>query len=213
MITSATPAEGKTTTAVYLAIAHAQLKHKTLLIDCNLRRPGVHTRLKINPEAGLAAVIQKDMLWHDKLVTLAEFPDLDILPTGQTALKGAGRRTEVTEARLDILPCRRGADIIGRFLPKILEEAASEYELIIIDSPPILGLPEPLQMAAAVDGVILVVKAGGTNRTAIGSALDTLQRVRANVLGVVLNELTRETSDNHQYYGYYEDYKKYSKSA
>jgi succinoglycan biosynthesis transport protein ExoP len=213
MITSATPAEGKTTTAVYLAIAHAQLRHKTLLIDCNLRRPGVHGKLGIDPETGLASLVQKDMPWRDKLVRLADFPDLDILPTGRSAKTSAPRRSDLTTAPLDILPCRRGADVIGSFLPKFLEEAGREYDLIIVDSPPILGLPEPLQMAAAVDGVILVVKAGGTDRTAVRSALTTLQRVRANMVGVVLNELTRETSDSHQHYGYYEDYKDYRRSA
>jgi succinoglycan biosynthesis transport protein ExoP len=121
MITSATPAEGKTTTAVHLAIAHAQQKHKTLLIDCDLRRPGVHSKLGINPETGLAAVLQNGMQWREKLVKLPDLDDLDILPTGFSS--------------------RRAADLIGRRLPEILEDAGNEYDLIVVDSPPILGFP------------------------------------------------------------------------
>jgi succinoglycan biosynthesis transport protein ExoP len=193
MVTSATPSEGKTTTAVHLAIAHAQQKHRTLLIDCDLRRPGVHTKLGINPESGLAAVLQNGMQWREKLVKLPELDDLDILPTGSSS--------------------RRAADLIGRRLPEILEEASHEYDLIIVDSPPILGFPEPLQMAAAVDGVVMVAKAGETNRKTVGSALSTLQRVRANVVGLVLNSVTSNMSDSYRYYGYYGKYYNYYKPA
>jgi succinoglycan biosynthesis transport protein ExoP len=181
MITSATPAEGKTTTAVHLAIAHAQQKHKTLLIDCDLRRPGVHSKLGINPESGLAAVLQNGMRWREKLVKLPELDDLHILPAGFTS--------------------RRAADLIGRRLPEILEDAAREYDLVVVDSPPILGFPEPLQMAAAVDGVIVVAKAGKTNRKTVGNALTILQRVRANVVGLVLNSVTSNMSDSYRDYG------------
>jgi capsular exopolysaccharide synthesis family protein len=193
MVTSATPAEGKTTTAVHLAIAHAQQKHKTLLIDCDMRRPGVHSKLGINPESGLAAILQNGLQWREKLVKLVELPDLDILPSGFSS--------------------RRAADLIGASLPRILEEAVPDYDLIIIDAPPMLGFPEPLQMAAAVDGVVLVALAGQTNRNAVGSALTTLQRVRANVVGLVLNEVTKDMSDSyHYYYGYYGKYYRYYKS-
>jgi len=193
MVTSATPAEGKTTTAVHLAIAHAQQKHKTLLIDCDMRRPGVHSKLGINPETGLAAVLQNGLKWREKLVKIVELSDLDILPTGPSS--------------------RRGADLIGRRLPEILEQAASEYDLIVVDSPPILGFPEPLQMAAAVDGVVMVAKAGETDRKAVGSAITTLQRVRANIVGVVLNSVTSNMSDSYRYYGYYGKYYRYYKPS
>jgi capsular exopolysaccharide synthesis family protein len=189
MITSAAPAEGKTTTAVHLAIAHAQQKHKTLLIDCDMRRPGVHGKLGINPESGLATVLQNGLQWREKLVKLVDLPDLDILPSGFSS--------------------RRAAELIGASLPRILEEAVPDYDLIVIDSPPILGFPEPLQIAAAVDGVVLVALAGQTSRNAVGSALNTLQRVRANVVGLVLNEVTKDVSDSYYYYGYYGKYYRY----
>ncbi len=64
-------------------------------------------------------------------------------------------------------------------------------------------------MAAAVDGVVIVAKAGETNRKAVGSALNTLQRVRANVVGLVLNEVTSDLSDSYHYYGYYGSYYKH----
>jgi succinoglycan biosynthesis transport protein ExoP len=192
MVTSAAPAEGKTTTAVHLAIAHAEQKHKTLLIDCDLRRPGVHEKLGIKPEVGLSTVLQNGMQWREKLVRLVEVPGLDILPAGPAS--------------------RRAADLIGNGLPRILEEAGHEYDLIIIDSPPILGFPEPLQMAAAADGIVLVARAGETNRDAVGSAITTLQRVRANVIGLVLNEVTKEMSDTYYYHGYYGKYNRYYKA-
>jgi succinoglycan biosynthesis transport protein ExoP len=186
MVTSAAPAEGKTTTAVHLAIAHAQQKHKTLLIDCDMRRPGVHCKFGINPQSGLASALQNGMAWREKLVKLVELPGLDILPSGPSS--------------------RRAADLIGASLPRILEEALPDYDLIVIDSPPMLGFSEPLQMAAAVDGVLIVALAGQTNRNAVGSVLNSLQRVRANVVGLVLNEVTKDMSDAYHYYGYYGRY-------
>ena len=104
---------------------------------------------------------------------------------------------------------RRATALIGRGLPQILEQAARDYDLIIVDAPPTLGFPEPLQMAAAVDGVILVAQAGQTNRKAVGAALSTLQHVHANVLGVVLNAVTSETSDSYNYFGSYGKYSRY----
>lgn len=185
LVTSAAPGEGKTTTAVHLALAHARQKYRTLLVDADLRRPSVHRLLGIPAGPGLAAVLSDGLDWRGRLVKLDGLPDLDVLPAG-LAVRGA-------------------AELLGRSLPAILGEAASGYDLVVLDSPPVLGFPEPLQMAAAVDGVVLVALAGKTDRKAVASAVATLQRLRANVMGVVLNEVTRSLGDGYYgYYGYYD---------
>jgi capsular exopolysaccharide synthesis family protein len=193
MLTSASPAEGKTTIAVHLAITHAQQKHKTLLIDGDLRRPGVHAKLGLTSESGLAAALMNGLCWREKLIQPEAVPGLYVLPAGPSS--------------------RCCADLIGASLKQILAQAEAEYDLVIVDAPPILGFPEPLQMAAAVDGVVMVAVAGETNRKAIESALATLRRVRANVLGLVLNEITSDTSDGYYYHGYYGKYYKYYRAG
>ena len=193
LLTSATPGEGKTTAAIHLAIAHAQQKLKTLLIDADLRRPGIARTLGLKPAEGLAAILNNGMLWRDKLTQLDGLPDLDILPAGPVS--------------------RRTVDLLGPGLPKILDEAEKDYDLIVIDAPPLLGFSEPLKMATCVDGVVVVSLAGQTNRKAIASVMATLQRLRANVVGLVLNEVTHEMSDSYYYYGYYGKKYKYYKHA
>ena len=89
-----------------------------------------------------------------------------------------------------------------------MEEASREYDLVVLDAPPLLGFAEPLQMASAVDGVIVVARAGDTSRTALSSVITTLARLRANLVGVVLNEVHREISPGY-YYSYYNRYSKY----
>jgi Mrp family chromosome partitioning ATPase len=85
---------------------------------------------------------------------------------------------------------------------------AQEYDLIVLDAPPLLGFAESLQLAAAADGVVVVTRAGDTNRKAVAAALSTLNHLRANVVGLVLNQVKRSHSDHYYYYGYYGKYYK-----
>jgi len=186
LVTSASPAEGKSTVAAHLAAAHAEQHHKTLLIDGDLRRPSAHKFFNLPTDKGLSTVLTGALPWREAVCNAANFADLHIIPAGP--------------------PSRRAADLIGRALPDIIEEATSEYDLVILDSPPLIGFPEPLQMAANVDGVLIVTRAGHTNRKAVSAVLSTLNRLRANVVGLVLNEVTREMSDSYYYYGYYTRY-------
>ena len=194
LLTSATPREGKTTTSVHLALAHSSQGRKTLLIDADLRRPGVHTRFGLPNERGLSTVTSGEVVWREVVQSLEGYPDLAILTAGPA--------------------CRRAADRLGTSLEKLLNDAEKEYDLVIVDAPPLLGFAEPLQMAAVVDGVVVITLAGQTNRNAVSSVISSLKRLKANVIGVALNEVRADMSDRYYYYGYYgKYYSKYYKPA
>lgn len=182
MVTSAIPGEGKTLTSVHLAAAHASQKRKTLLVDGDLRRPSVHAYFRLRNLRGLSNILNGQIGWKDAVVAVEGAAHLDVLPAGPQS--------------------RRAADWLGAGLMPILEEATSQYDLIIVDSPPLLGFAEPLQMAALVDGVLIVTLAGQTDYKAVASVINALNRLRANIVGVVLNEVHEELSDRYYYYGY-----------
>jgi capsular exopolysaccharide synthesis family protein len=181
MLTSSAPSEGKSTIATHLAIASAQMGNRTLLIDGDLRRPSIHRRFKIPSSAGLSDVLEKGANWRDMLVQPEGCDNLTLLLAGP--------------------PSRRAADSVAN-LAAVMEEACREYDRVILDAPPLLGFPEPLQMSVFSDCVLVIALAGKTNRQALASTVATLQRVRANVLGIVLNE-TRSRSGTGYYYHYH----------
>ncbi len=186
LLTSATPREGKTTTGVHLAVVHSQQKRKTLIIDGDLRRPGVYQHVGVTNDKGLSNVVNGEAEWRDLLQHPEGLPYLDVLPAGP--------------------PSRRAADGIGETLRHLLADAMNEYDLIICDAPPLLGFAESLQIAALVDGVVVVALAGQTERTAVSSVLSNLKRLKANVIGLVLNEVRADMSERYYYYGYYGKY-------
>jgi len=128
-------------------------------------------------------VVNGNANWRDLVQQTAGLPYLSVLPAGQ--------------------PSRRAADGVGDALRRILAEARDEYDLVICDAPPLLGFAESLQIAALVDGVVVVALAGQTERTAVASVLSNLKRLRANVIGLALNEVRADMSERYYYYGYY----------
>jgi polysaccharide biosynthesis transport protein len=186
LVTSASPAEGKSTIALYLAAAHSQQGRRTLLIDGDMRRPVI--KLGVSNDRGLSDVVNGTMHWKEAVQTPYAYPDLDVLSAGPSS--------------------RRVADRIGIVLRTILDEAEREYDLVVIDSPPLLGFAEPLEIAALADSVIIVARAGRTNRSAVASVVEQLKRVRANVIGIVLNGVRADMSSQYYYYSprYYSHY-------
>lgn len=186
MITSAAPGEGKSTTAIHLAIAHAEQAKKTLVIDADLRRPSIHKKLGISGVTGLSNVLLGDIEWKNAVVKTEHWPELHVLPSGTAS--------------------RRASDLIGSMMIDILDEASKEYDLILVDAPPLLGFAEAMQIATAVDGVVVLTRAGQTSRKAVATLLATLDHLRGNVIGLVLNEVNKNSSSGYYCYGYYRDY-------
>ena len=184
VITSAIPGEGKTTIAAHLAIANAYRGKRTLLVDGDLRRPSLHARFGLNPREGLSNVLTGELAWRDVILPVEDKPNLSLLPAGPGS--------------------HRAADLIGPRLSTLLDEFGKEYDLVILDSPPLLGFAECLQMASAADGVLIVSRAGSTRRKDVAEVISVLSRLRANIVGVVLNQVTHNMSpDGYSYYGYH----------
>jgi len=187
LLTSASPSEGKSTVAAHLAATHAGQHKRTLLIDGDLRRPSVHRLYQVPNSVGLSNVLLEQISWRDAVIRIDDPQGLDVLPAGPST--------------------RRASDLMGAGLAELVEEASREYDLVVLDAPPLLGFAEPLQMATAVDGVIVVARAGDTSRKALSTVITTLNRLRANLVGVVLNEVHREVSAGYYYYyGHYGQY-------
>ncbi len=191
LVTSSSASEGKSTSASHLAIAHAEQGKRTLLIDGDLRRPNLHKRFGISGNNGLADVLEGGQNCKEFIVKLESMPFLDLLPAGRAS--------------------RNAPELIGRGIGKVIEECTADYDLVILDGPPAIGFAEPLQVATAVDGVIIITRAGQTQQKAVASLISTMKRLRINIVGVVMNQVNRDITDNYYYYGTYGGkYGKYS---
>ncbi len=148
-----------------------------LLIDCDLRRPKVHTTLGLQPQVGLAEILLNRATLDDAIMKL-DGVNLDVLPV---------RSVPANPSELLASPEMR----------KLIEDAASRYDRVILDTPACLGLPDAKSVSELCDGLVMVVRAGVTPEEEVRAALDILDRRR--VVGLVLNgsEATREQ------YGYY----------
>jgi capsular exopolysaccharide synthesis family protein len=165
-LTSAMEGEGKTTAAVNLAVVSSMaVGRRVLLVDCDMRRPKVHTVLGLRPEFGLAEVLN-DQTSIDHAITKVEGTNLDVLPV---------RSSPSNPSELLSSPRMR----------MLVEELRQRYDLVLFDTPPVLSVPDAKIVSEIVDGVLLVVRADETPADEVDGALDVLDRRR--VLGLVLN--------------------------
>nr|WP_286181276.1 CpsD/CapB family tyrosine-protein kinase [Bacillus sp. ISL-37] len=169
LITSPSSFEGKSTAAANLAVSMAQQKEKVLLIDANLRDPHIHFIFRITNEKGLADVLSGQVEMNDA-VYQTEIGTLTILTSGQ----------------LDSNP----AELLGsQSMERLFKEALKVYDVIIIDSPPVLEVTDTKLLANKSDGVILVISEGKTAIEKATEAKKALEFAKAKIYGVILNEI------------------------
>jgi succinoglycan biosynthesis transport protein ExoP len=188
LITSGQPGEGKTTTVVNTAISLAQMGASVLIIDCDLRRPTTHKVLGVDHAQGLSTYLSREVPLND-LIQKLPIANLSLLPCGP-------------------VPPNPAELIISEKMKDMLHELAGRYDHILIDSPPLINVTDPVILSTMVDGVILVVHGGKSTRDVVRRARQELSTVGAKIFGVVLNnvDLRRDGYDNYYYYRYYSGY-------
>jgi capsular exopolysaccharide synthesis family protein len=178
-ITSAVAGEGKTVSAVNFALVNAMsVGRSVLLVDCDLRNPKVHTSLGLQPEAGLAEVL------------------LDRANLADAVMKVEGVNLEVLPVRGQ--PANPSELLASARMRALIDEIAESYDRVIIDTPPVLALPDAKSVSEYSDAILLVVQAGSTESADVSAALEVLDRRR--VLGVILNGV-EDASDHYGYPG------------
>jgi polysaccharide biosynthesis transport protein len=190
MVTSALPQEGKTTTAVNLAIVLAQHGGRVLLIEGDMRRSGIVRVLHLQSEFGLSTLLEKGGAAHAAIQSIPDIPNLWLLPAGPVALHPS-----------EMLASSR--------MRELVQSLHSDFDHIIIDTPPVLSVTDAALLSTLADSTLLVARAGMTSRVALRRVHDILTHVDARIMGVVLNAADFTEPDRYYYgsrYGsYYQD--------
>lgn len=178
-VTSPKPADGKTTTATNLAIVCARAGQRVVLVDADLRRPRVHAYFGLVNSRGLTNVLLGDEL-DDVLVSIDGEPHLDVVCSGP-------------------IPPEPSELLSSPPVQTLLADLAKRYDLVIVDSPPVLAVADPLVLAGIVDGVVLVASAASTNLRQATDAARLLAQVDAPMLGTVLNAFDPGKGSTYEY--------------
>ncbi len=191
IVSSALPGEGKTIISSNLAVAFSQVEKKVLLLDCDLRKPRVHTVFGLERDNGLAEFLGGT---SDPKIKDTRFPNLKIITSG-------------------VIPPNPAELLASGKMKAFIEKMRSNFDMIIIDSAPILAAADSIEVAPLTNGLVMVAKAASTPIPSIQTAIDQIMDVGGKVIGCILNNVDLEKEDYyyshyryyHHYYYYYDD--------
>lgn len=185
VVTSTGPMEGKTTTVANLAVCFAQMGSKVLLIDADLRKPRIHKVFWLSSETGLTnfLALHGD---YKKHIRSSNIPNLDILTSGA-------------------MPPNPSELLNSNAMKQFIKNVQDDYDIVLLDAPPVGSVTDASIISTYVDGTILVVSSGKVKYDALKHAKELLEKVNANIIGVVLNNIDKKSNGNYYYYSYYSD--------
>ncbi|HNK43898.1 MAG TPA: polysaccharide biosynthesis tyrosine autokinase [Pseudomonadota bacterium] len=187
LLTSSLPREGKTLCCVSLGTVLAKSGQKTLIIDCDLRRPRIARAFGLSGTSGLTNVLVGE-LSLDEAIRSSEVENLSVLPAGPT-------------------PPNPAELLSGQHFRQLLADAAGRFDRVLIDSPPAVPVTDPAILATLVDGVVLIVRHAQTPKEAATRAAQHVLDVGGRIVGVVLNAIDVSGKGYRSYYGHYSEYK------
>ncbi len=184
LVTSAMMQEGKSFTSLNLAVVLSQTGQKVLLVDSDMRRPAINKYLGLSTNRGLSACLAGTEDSAAMIMSLEEIPGLHVMPAGH-------------------MPPYPSEMLASEAMPQLVRGWREQFRYIVIDTPPVLAVTDAVVCARIADAVVLVARSEKTGRQSLVRARDLLKKVRANIAGVVVNDLSFDSVEYRQYYGYY----------
>jgi succinoglycan biosynthesis transport protein ExoP len=183
-ITSTVPGEGKTSTALNLAVVLAQLGRRVLLVGADLHKARMHEILHISNRAGLVSILAENLAPSEAAIKINNIPGLFVIPSGPNSPNPSALLASDT-------------------MTKFMTFASTHFDHVVLDTPPVGPVADALIIGNFCDGVVLLVKGGSTPREQVIRARDKLQRANVRVLGVLINNLADDEPGYGKYYSYY----------
>lgn len=186
IISSSVPSEGKSTTAVNVAVAFSQLGKNVLLIDADLRRPSIHKKLKLVNTRGLYSILSGNCSFEECVQSANK--NFDVLTSGP-------------------LPSNPIELIESDALTELLDSLKEKYEYVIFDSTPINIVSDAISLAPKTDGLVLVVKEGSTRKDDVRRALSACKFANIRIIGTIINDVNSKNSGKYAYRKYRSSYR------
>jgi capsular exopolysaccharide synthesis family protein len=183
--TSSVPSEGKSTLTYNLAMILSALGYRVLLVDADMRKPTVHKLAGLSNKVGLSTALATPSPWQDLIQAGDDHDRLHILTSGS-------------------LPPNPMLLLESNKMAALLQEWRQEYDYVLVDTPPVIGITDAQCLTSKVDTFILVAAINRSTRSGISRALEVLSTARANVSGLLINMIG--SSDSEYHYGYYDRY-------
>ena len=190
VISSSIPSEGKSTVSCHLAQAAAAMGQRVILIDADLRRPQVHHWIGIENNEGLSNVLATGLDVEEAIVKVPQWENLSVITAG-----------DIPPDPTRLLASQKMFSLMERL------KSSRKYDLIIYDTPPILGFADGRILSNRTDGVVLVVRIGKTDRSLLKQNIENIQMSNVPILGVIANQVNRTSNSYHYYTHYYSDRK------